>query len=170
MPVIDEFVQVWRKPENWEQGVEALLYAARWADLNAKEAGQPEKAVHFAAYRKAFQDFFEDEKTIDWTVDGNLVVRLAGTGATHDLSELSDGEKQVIVLAAELLLRWRPGSLILIDEPELHLHEQWQLKLFELLLKFQKERGGQVILATQSDVFFGRDEVGSVLLRRRTST
>jgi predicted ATP-dependent endonuclease of OLD family len=78
--------------------------------------------------------------------------------------ELSSGEKQALILAAELYRRWRPGSLILIDEPELHFHSSWQTALWLMLQKWQKERGGQVIVATQSSHLFGLAEPGTTVL------
>ncbi len=69
----------------------------------------------------------------------------------------------------ELLHRWRPGSLILIDEPELHLHESYQTKLWEALFHWQKERGGQVIVATQSGHLFGLSGLGTRVILSRQS-
>ena len=57
------------------------------------------------------------------------MVKIAGSTVAHDFSELSSGEKQVLLITGELLRYWRPGSLILIDEPELHLHSRWQTRL-----------------------------------------
>jgi predicted ATP-dependent endonuclease of OLD family len=78
---------------------------------------------------------------------------------------LSRGEKQVLLLSGELLRHWRPGSLILIDDPELHLHAHWQTRLYEALRYWQKERRGQVILSTQSTHLVEiADAAGMVLL------
>ena len=55
-----------------------------------------------------------------------------------------------LLLSVELERRWLPGSLILIDEPELHLDTQTQATLFAALTRLQSERGGQLVLATQS--------------------
>lgn len=142
-----------RAAEEWKSSLEALLYGARWADLNAKEEGHPERATHFEAYDRAFQAFFGGAKKLFWS-EGRLFVKIADTGALHPLMELSSGEKQALLLAAELYRLWRPGSLILIDEPELHFHTSWQTTLWTMLEQWQKERGGQVIVATQSAHLF----------------
>jgi len=152
-------------PQTWKDSFEAVLYTARWADLNAKDEGHPEKATHFQAFADAFQGFFGGAKTLLWT-QGKLVVQVTDTGAHHSLDDLSSGEKQVILIAGELLHRWKPGSLILIDEPELHFHSSWQTKLLELLMAMQKERGGQVILATQSNHLFRIADPGTTVLLR----
>jgi predicted ATPase len=165
----DKFVQSWQRPMDWKDSLPARLYALRWEDLNAKEEGRPEEATHFQSYQLAFNRFFEGRKRLKWTPKGELVVETKG-GDIHDLSELSSGEKQVILFMGELLHRWRPGSLILIDEPELHLHESYQTKLWESLVDWQKERGGQVIVATQSGHLFGLSGPGTrVILSNRRS-
>jgi predicted ATPase len=157
------FVQRWQRPQEWKDSLPARLYALRWEDLNAKEEGRPEDATHFQSYHLAFDRFFEGRKRLRWTPKGELVVETK-SGDIHDLSELSSGEKQVILFMGELLHRWRPGSLILIDEPELHLHEYYQTKLWHSLVDWQKERGGQVILATQSAHLFGLSGLGTRLI------
>jgi ATPase subunit of ABC transporter with duplicated ATPase domains len=149
---LDSFVYRWRPPEKWEDSLEARLYSARWEDLNAKEEGRPQDAHHFNAYSREFERFFGGAKSLKW-VQGELTVELKN-GTQHDLSRLSSGEKQVITLMGEILHRWRPGSLILIDEPELHLHSSWLTRLWEALEYWQRERGGQVIVATQSNHLF----------------
>lgn len=168
LPRADRFASKWEHPgTDWSRSLEGRLYSARWADLNAKEKGRPQDAVHFAAYADAFRELTEDSRTLDWTVEGDLVV-VAKDSVEHELSALSAGEQQALVLSAELLLRWRPGSLILIDEPELHLHTHWQAKLLTLLQRFQAQRGGQVILTTQSsDLFQFAPEGSSLILGRR---
>jgi predicted ATPase len=157
------FYYRFRAAKEWKDSLGALLYGARWADLNAKEEGHPEKATHFESYAKAFQVFFGEAKRLVWS-EGKLFVKIADTGALHPLMELSSGEKQALILAAELYRRWRPGSLILIDEPELHFHPTWQAALWGMLEKWQKERGGQVIVATQSNHLFGIADPGTTVL------
>jgi predicted ATPase len=153
------FTHRFQPAAKWSESLEAVLYAARWADLNALAAGRTEH--HFDVYAEAFSTFFEG-KRLDWE-NGELVVRVAD-GSLHALDALSSGEKQVIILVSELLRRWRPGSLILIDEPESHMHPVWIAKLWVLLKRWQRERGGQVILATQSTQLFGLADVGGKTL------
>lgn len=45
-----------------------------------------------------------------------------------------------------------PGSLILLDEPDRHLHPSLQRALLELIAVEREERGAQIILATHSSV------------------
>ncbi len=112
-------------PQDWERSVEAVLYDARWRDLNARDRGHHKAANNFAAYESAMSAFFGASKRLQWDDEGVLHVETA-SGARHPLEALSSGEKQVLLFVAELFRRWTPGSLVLIDEPELHLHEAWR--------------------------------------------
>lgn len=156
----DGHVYRYRAAEKWEQSIEALLYDARWRDLNAKEQGHPEAATHFSAFQEAMQRFFAGAKRFEWDLEGVLHIKTRD-GALHPLDALSSGELQVLLFVTELVRRWTPGSLVVIDEPELHLHEAWLAALWRTIGELQRERGGQVIVTTQSNYLFGLAEPGT---------
>jgi hypothetical protein len=162
------FVVAWQRlgPKTWRGSTMELLFSARWADLNAKEQGEPEAAGNFARFARAFSELTGGAKALDWTPDGDLVVRL-DAGGTHGLERLSSGERQALLLLAELRRLWRPGSLILIDELELHLHDAWQGKLLDIVCSMQAELGGQVIITTQSHSMFEMAALGTRVLLGR---
>lgn len=66
------------------------------------------------------------------------------------LSQLSSGEKQEIVLFYDLIFDTRENLLLLIDEPEISLHITWQKKFLDDLLEVSKQIELQVIVATHS--------------------
>lgn len=70
--------------------------------------------------------------------------------AQLDLAGLSSGEQQEVVLAYGLLFRETPGTLILLDEPELSLHVSWQLDLIPDLLKIAELTKLEFLVATHS--------------------
>lgn len=148
------FFHRWQPPRTWQQSLEAQLYSARWHDLNAQAEGREEDATQLGRFTSAFETITQGRKRLVW-VRGQLYVELVSTGHRHELGQLSAGELQMMVFSAELRRWWRPGSLILIDEPELHLHTSWQLRLLELLRQWQSELGGQVILSSLSDTLAG---------------
>lgn len=92
------------------------------------------------------------------------------------LSELSTGEKQIIFRAAFLLkeIENLPGSVVLIDEPELSLHPKWQdgiLDFYDGLVKEETERKSQIIVATHSPfVVHGSPAAKHIVLRRNSET
>lgn len=69
---------------------------------------------------------------------------------TLDLSQLSSGEKQEIVLFYDLIFSTKEKLLLLIDEPEISLHISWQKKFLDDLLEVSKHSNVQVIVATHS--------------------
>ncbi|MBI2568440.1 MAG: ATP-binding protein [Candidatus Schekmanbacteria bacterium] len=162
------FVAWWERPgeQQWGGSTVELLFSARWSDLNAKEEGRPKDAVQFDRFTRAFADLTRGRKRLTWTAKGDLVVEI-DDGTTHAVDALSAGERQAVLLLAELRRLWRPGSLVLIDELELHLHDAWQGKLYENVLAMQRELGGQVVITTQSHSLFEMAESGTQALLGR---
>jgi predicted ATP-dependent endonuclease of OLD family len=64
------------------------------------------------------------------------------------LSDLSSGEKQLLILFAEALLQEKSEYIYIADEPELSLHVSWQEQLTRNLLRINPN--AQVIFATHS--------------------
>ena len=71
-------------------------------------------------------------------------------GKSLALGDLSSGEQQEVVLLYELLFKVNPGTLVLIDEPELSLHVGWQKQFLDDLFKINKLQKIDVIIATHS--------------------
>ena len=71
------------------------------------------------------------------------------TSTKIDLNYGGSGISSLIFLIAELEIA-KPGDLLLIDEPELHLHAKSQALLLDLFLE-TVSRGVQIIIATHSD-------------------
>ncbi len=72
------------------------------------------------------------------------------TGEPLPLGALSSGEQQEMVLLYELLFRLEPDSLVLIDEPEISLHVDWQNEFLEDLAKITELASFDVLIATHS--------------------
>lgn len=80
----------------------------------------------------------------------HLVVRMKfWRGPLNKLNEehLSDGTLRLIGLLWEIL---EPGGPLLLEEPELSLHEELVMRLPEMIADAQQESGRQVILTTHS--------------------
>ena len=77
-------------------------------------------------------------------------------GKSINIDDLSTGEKQIIIRGGFLLrfLKVLNGSFILIDEPELSLHPDWQNRILQFYKKlFTNEKGeqvSQIFVATHS--------------------
>jgi putative ATP-dependent endonuclease of the OLD family len=76
--------------------------------------------------------------------------------------EFSAGEKAIILLIFLLYGADVENGLMLIDEPELHLHPQFQKKYLEILQEESKKRKIQFIISTHSPVFVTEKTIGNV--------
>jgi predicted ATP-binding protein involved in virulence len=75
-------------------------------------------------------------------------------------TELSSGEQHELILFYELLFKTNPGSLILIDEPEISLHVVWQEQFLEDVQAVTRLSDIDVLLATHSpDIIAGRRDL-----------
>lgn len=65
-------------------------------------------------------------------------------------TQLSSGEQHELVILYELLFKVKPNSLILIDEPELSLHVEWQVNFLKDLQEITQIANVDVLIATHS--------------------
>ncbi|MHB0857296.1 MAG: AAA family ATPase [Anaerolineae bacterium] len=85
-----------------------------------------------------------------------FVIRTTG-GEVLPPDVLSSGEQHELVLFYGLLFRVDPGSLILIDEPELSLHIAWQQEFLKDLLAVTNLANIDILIATHSaDIIYDR--------------
>ncbi|MHA1968949.1 MAG: AAA family ATPase [Candidatus Hodarchaeales archaeon] len=71
----------------------------------------------------------------------------------HNYKDLSSGEKELINFIMAVYTFDLRNATIIIDEPELHLHTQWQKKLLSLYDELITERNLQIICTTHSSLF-----------------
>ncbi|HII0416290.1 TPA: AAA family ATPase [Klebsiella pneumoniae] len=70
------------------------------------------------------------------------------SGKSIQLSDLSSGEKQLLIVLGEALLQEKKNWIYIADEPELSLHVKWQEKLVDNLLSINPN--AQIVFATHS--------------------
>ena len=71
-------------------------------------------------------------------VEGEQIVARKNNGVPYSVAALSDGERNAFLIACEVLTA-KPGSLIIIDEPERHLHRSIISSLLRLLFGQRKD-------------------------------
>ncbi|WP_102224692.1 AAA family ATPase [Acidimangrovimonas sediminis] len=72
-------------------------------------------------------------------------------GGPTDLLQASSGQLSMVSALIALASVIKNGSLVLIDEPELSLHPEWQVKYIDLLLRtFARYHGCHFVVATHS--------------------
>jgi predicted ATP-binding protein involved in virulence len=88
--------------------------------------------------------------SIEVSRDNGIIARAKRDNSEINLSSLSSGEQQEVVMAYGLLFREQPGTLVLIDEPELSLHVGWQLDFIPDLLRVAQVAKLDFLAATHS--------------------
>lgn len=94
--------------------------------------------------------------------DNKFQFKIISGGQETDFKNLSSGEKEVLNFIFILLALDLKDACVLIDEPEIHLHPQWQNKLIKLFRKLHEERNIQFIISTHSPVFVNRETITNV--------
>ena len=121
------------------------LVNIHYKDLEDMSMG--ETPFRIEKFRKLYNSFFEEKEFVG-VKDFEPLFKIKATGETHSADELSAGEKQIFFRGGSLLQMNLNNSVILIDEPELSLHPEWQQRI----LDFYKAIGenNQIIIATHS--------------------
>lgn len=79
-----------------------------------------------------------------------------------NFDNLSSGEKEVLNFIFTLSALDLKEACVLIDEPEIHLHPQWQNKLIKLFRKLHEDRNIQFIISTHSPVFVSKETITNI--------
>lgn len=116
-------------------------------------SGFPEDAILATEVSKpkaVFQDmidqlFSDTEKKIDRK---NNEIQFHQNGETLTPYQLSSGEKQLLVILLTVLVENNEHYALLMDEPEISLHIEWQQQLIGLIRKLNPN--AQIILSTHS--------------------
>lgn len=79
------------------------------------------------------------------------------------LEQASSGEREILSFLLGIFGLETRGGVIVIDEPELHLHTKWQTVLRDLLSDLATHTKNQIVVATHSASFITRDNVQKVI-------
>lgn len=101
--------------------------------------------------KRIFRDFFypktfegvDVDRSLTWHFPINL------PGGTHDIDFLSSGEKEILMTFTEILKLKLTGSIILFDEPDLHLNAALERKVIGNLMRIVNS-GNQIWVTTHS--------------------
>lgn len=85
-----------------------------------------------STFEKTVNSFFETSgKTMINHADGNISFEYSGEELT--LAQLSSGEKQLFLILLKALICSDKPALLLLDEPEISLHMDWQEKIIDAI-------------------------------------
>lgn len=114
-------------------------------------------ARQLSVFRDTLNGMLEG-KTVRFLADGNWTRNRQGLrvetidGRTIPLASLSSGEQHLVVMFGRILFhsRLRKNGLVLLDEPEISLHPEWQTALSRALRQVAKVNKCRMLLATHS--------------------
>ncbi len=175
--------------ENYFTGHRSVYHAATGENTDLLQWGaqhfarQYWKAVHKAASTPSAItiDIFKLEPDVillnrymqqlgyEWTfgtdedaVSYYFIIRDGKDGPWLTADKFSSGEREIVhFLLAMFALNVKDG-VILVDEPELHLHPRWQQIFLGLFRDLAPERNNQFILSTHSPVFVTPDTINNI--------
>lgn len=114
---------------NWQakyQNVKTELVTGYLRGLIAEKAGIPDAGTDLnETLKELFRTFFPDKEYLGITPRRDGLVEFPvkiPTGETHDIDELSSGEKEILYGYLRLRNSTPRHSIVLLDEPELHLN------------------------------------------------
>jgi predicted ATPase len=110
------------------------------------------KAVNPDTYNNVIQQvnsFLFGKKLVDFSTQSYELMVEVGQ-ERHRAVDLSSGEKQILLMLATITRRLEPGGIVLIDEPDLHLHVSMMNAFVGHLRRFVEKKGGQLILASHA--------------------
>lgn len=113
------------------------------------------KAAEVSVPKTQFQDmidelFADTGKKIDRKNNEIQFIQKNGNGTTEVITpyQLSSGEKQILAILMTVLVENREPYALLMDEPEISLHIDWQQRLIDLIRQLNPHV--QIILSTHS--------------------
>jgi len=96
---------------------------------------------------------YEWELTCTDPMNNTYDITLRKHGTSFLVSAASSGEKELLTYLFAIYALNVRDALIIVDEPELHLHPRWQKTLFGLFERLADKTGNQFVLATHSPTF-----------------
>lgn len=79
-----------------------------------------------------------------------------------EIDTISSGEREIINFIFGLFLEELNDGIVIIDEPELHLHPNWQKKLIQILKKETENKNIQILFVTHSSSFISYNILNNI--------
>lgn len=140
------------RPGLFHEQVAALI--AHWKKADHRSFEQLQKAIQTVGLGSMIEPVDIDATSIDLHISRT---RSSSEGAPADLVSIADvgfGVSQSLpVLVA--LIDAKPGQLVYIEQPEIHLHPRAQVGVADLIVEASR-RGARVVIETHSEIILTR--------------
>ncbi|MBI3944221.1 MAG: ATP-binding protein, partial [Chloroflexi bacterium] len=135
--------------QKWQGSLESFLVAMNYRDLLTQGDGK-DKQNEFQQFLEIINNFLQNKRITGIDPDTFRIQIVSDKGGKFGIDALSSGEKQILLLLGEIQRRIHKGSILLIDEPEIHLHPRWQRLLIRALSDLCEKYDAQFIATTHS--------------------
>lgn len=138
--------------------------AQRYRMLLEKDKGSAGKEFYEDSNLKELSALL-DELGYGWSLESidplrnEYDIRLKKQGSSFRVSAASSGERELLTYLFAIFALNVRDALIVVDEPELHLHPKWQQTLLRLFVRLSAKTGNQFLLATHSPTFVNPDSI-----------
>ncbi|MGA3889322.1 AAA family ATPase [Ralstonia nicotianae] len=86
-------------------------------------------------------------------------IRLKKQGSSFLVGAASSGERELLTYLFAIFALNVRDALVIVDEPELHLHPKWQKILLQLFIRLAQSTGNQFLLATHAPTFVSPESI-----------
>ena len=134
-----------------DETVDGLLSQGRPGEVLRNLLVKAHQSAAWPKLQEAMKRLFNYE-LLPPVVGANIVAeyRRGGNSTAYDIASAGSGFQQVLMLLT--FLHTRPGSILLLDEPDAHLHVILQDAIYGELRSVAAATGSQLVIATHSEV------------------
>lgn len=142
-------------PDKSMEATERKVLALYLQDINEKLSVFDDLQKRMEIFLNIISPKLRNKKFSINRKEGFVFDATQGESGPIDLSLLSSGEQHQIVLFYELIFKTEEGSFLLIDEPEISLHVDWQRQFFSDIAQIAKFGNHTFLVATHSPQIIG---------------
>jgi predicted ATPase len=167
--VKDRFVDICRTLHRLKSKEVTNVYS----EYNSKVSGAGQQVTlnklpdPTAKYIDVFGKLLYPKKMLPIDINSSTIQYNDEDGNTRQFSELSSGEREVVILTFDILTQSPEDCLILIDEPEVHLHPELTFRLIKVL-KSIGERNQFFLFTHSADIIGNSLDTGVHFIRPKS--
>ena len=131
------------------------LVMMHFQDLQEREDNKADLHNYIAGVREIFHHFLPQQSFLGVRFasgfSGAPQIQVRSGGVEHDINQLSSGQREILMTYTHLEKMRPTGSVILFDEPELHLHPALQRRVIGHLQHLLERGDNQIWAITHSE-------------------